>query len=118
MKDIVPWVLIRKQDKMVPAATPGEFEKKEPADHNVALVKDETGKVIIRDAYFEHVDDVSLQDARQGIIAKGTLQRDKNTVGIEIDWAFQIPAIAPYPPQQNIEQLKQLVERAERERRI
>lgn len=79
------------------------FEKCLPEDHNIVLVKQASGKIRVMDAYFGHANDTLLSDAIRGHAKRGALDPDENKIGDARTWAFQIPGVPPYPPQQNIQ---------------
>ncbi|MCS5711175.1 hypothetical protein [Candidatus Berkiella aquae] len=91
--------------KMAHGTTQSEFAKCLPEDHNIVLVKGAKGEITVHDAYFDHVDNTSLRMAINGKVAKGSLQPNENEVGPDIDWAFQIPGVPPYPSQQKLMKL-------------
>lgn len=88
--------------KMAHGTNKDDFADCSPEDHNVVVVKDRNDRVIVLDAYFEHVNETLLRDAIRGTVSEGSLKKDENEVGGSRTWAFQIPGAPPYPSQQQI----------------
>ena len=55
------------------------------------MVQNGTGEVVVRDAYFNHMDGTPVRTAITGHAAQGNLSADENEVTGSREWGFQIP---------------------------